>query len=266
VSLLKASFPAPPAPSTYDEIFARVEATLPGLVAEHTEALALWAELLGLPSAEARYQALGEPRFHKVGLARMLLAEAIRACPPLASPPRPNPRRPAARGHRGETNVRPAEAHSHAPREATAMIGPRAYVVVPVDPADVEAARAAGAEILCCGEAPEVARFVEALPQGAIYAVFESLHPSTPPAGQELARATLLRLDGVLAEVEGELVAAGARFSPLENAAMLEGRQPYDFPAAARTGIETGLSDFLKPLRRTLQETARYAPGPEGER
>lgn len=145
------------------------------------------------------------------------------------------------------------------------MIGHRAYLVVPVDPADVETARAAGAEILCCGEASEVARFVEALPQGVIYAVFESLHPSTPPAGQELARATLLRLDGTLAEVEAELVASSARFPPLENAAMLEGRQPYDFPAAARTGIETGLSDFLKPLRRTLQETARFEPGVEEE-
>lgn len=145
------------------------------------------------------------------------------------------------------------------------MTGRRAYLLVPVDPADVEAARTAGAEILCWGEALEVARFVEALPQGVSYALFEALHPGTPPAGQELARATLLRLDGRLAEVEAELLALGARFPPLENAAMFEGRQPYDFAAAARTGIETGLGDFLQPLRRTLQETARFEPGPEGE-
>ena len=145
------------------------------------------------------------------------------------------------------------------------MTGRRAYVLVPVDPADVEAARAKGAEILCCGEALEMARFVATLPQGVSYALFEALHSSTPPAGQELARATLLRLDGRLAEIEAELRGQEAHFPPLENTAMLEGRQPYDFAAAARTGIETGLNDFLQPLRRTLQETARFEPGPEGE-
>lgn len=56
----------------------------PSLLAQDQEtagAAELWAALLRLPSSEARYAALKEPRFHQAALGRLLLAEAIEALP-----------------------------------------------------------------------------------------------------------------------------------------------------------------------------------------
>lgn len=83
------------------------------------------------------------------------------------------------------------------------------------------------------------------------------------PAGEAMARAKLLTVNGKLAEIEADLAVLRASF-PVTTPVLAEGDEE-DFSTELSVRLENWIYDSLQPLRREIQRMAQFGRTTEKE-